>query len=607
MKIRYSLGWISLAALVWACGGSDGKDGTLGADGAPGSNGQNGSDGMDGSDGQNGSNGMNGLDGQNGSNGMDGSNGADGEPGADGRDLSSPPRLIRLATTPLGAELTGMEKTASGDFFFNIQHPETSLPGDEGLAALGVWVGVDVDALDPFTESLPVPDHTSAAAETTQVVAGAYQVLGREGDTYSGALPFGLGNVVSADGTTPIKQSNMPDFNGWVPNSADGKSGFLFSAWEDRPGSMSRLSLELQQNGTWLVTDAMDVDFGPVRGTIINCFGTVSPWGTPLTSEENYEAENAVRWNDASYTNGYPSYGDVKLIQNYLGGTFPNPYDYGYIVEITNPKSSSPTPVKHFTLGRTAHENAVIMPDRKTVYLTDDGGFKGFYKFVADVAGNLGAGTLYAAKVVQDATKDPAKAGFNITWIELGHGTNADIEDWVREYDGIDEDDFVAGQTSYITDAEIADWAAGTSADNRVVFLETHRAALAAGATMEWNKMEGININFAGAASGAVPFMYVAMSDVTGAMTDNLGDIQLNQNRCGVVYRLGLTSTYDVIRMDPVVVGGAYDSGAANRCDVNGIAGPDNVLVLNDGRVLIGEDTGNHKNNMLWIYNPQGK
>ena len=60
--------------------------------------------------------------------------------------------------------------------------------------------------------------------------------------------------------------------------------------------------------------------------------------------------------------------------------------------------------------------------------------------------------------------------------------------------------------------------------------------------------------------------------------------------------------------MEPAVVGGAYDSSLAiNQCDVEGIAQPDNVAVLDDGRVLIGEDTGNHNNNMLWLYNPAGE
>src|SRR5690606_40053464 len=100
---------------------------------------------------------------------------------------------------------------------------------------------------------------------------------------------------------------------------------------------------------------------------------------------------------------GYPNYADVQRIQDYLGGTFPNPYDYGYIVEITEPTAAAPVPVKHFTLGRSAHENPIIMPDEKTVYLTDDGGFKAFYKFVADTAGDLSAGTVYAATLTPDA------------------------------------------------------------------------------------------------------------------------------------------------------------------------------------------------------------
>jgi len=28
------------------------------------------------------------------------------------------------------------------------------------------------------------------------------------------------------------------------------------------------------------------------------------------------------------------------------------------------------------------------------------------------------------------------------------------------------------------------------------------------------------------------------------------------------------------------------------------------VVILNDGRVLIGEDTGNHENNAMWIWTP---
>jgi len=560
---------ISAALLLSACGGDDGKDGNNGAQGPA---------------------------------------GPQGPAGTAGEDLTVAPKLIRLATTPLKSEITGMYKTDNGEFFFNVQHPSTSLPGDENKAAVGAWIGVDVDNLDPRMESLALPS-TDAEASTTRVALGSYQVLGREGDTFAGSLPFGLGAIVNAAGDGDVKQSPNPDFNAFIPSNADGSAGYLFTAWEDRPGAVSRIALTKADDGSWTTGSAMNVDFSSVNGTMINCFGTVSPWGTPLTSEENYEAENAHYWNNPQApSNAYPNYADVQNIQAYLDGTFPNPYDYGYIVEITNPTDDNPVPVKHFTLGRFAHENPVIMPDQKTVYLTDDGTAKAFYKFVADEAGDLSAGTLYVAKVTQDATRDPSKAGFDIEWMEMAHATNAQIEAWIDEYDGIDEEDFVDGETSYISDEEVTAWKDGEAADDRVVFLETLRAARAMGATAEFDKMEGININYDGAASGAVPFMYVAMSDVRNNMADSEGDIQVDAARCGIVYRFGLHADYDVSRMEPAVVGGPIDSEATeNQCALDNISNPDNIVVLDDGRVMIGEDTGRHENNMLWLYNPAGK
>lgn len=433
-------------------------------------------------------------------------------------------------------------------------------------------------------------------------------MLGREGDTFGGSLPFGFGAIVTGDESASIKQSASPDFNAFIPTNADSTEGYLYTAWEDRPGAVSRIALSKLASGEWSIGDAMNVDFSAVNGTMINCFGTVSPWGTPLTSEENYESQNSVNWNNPAYTGGYPSFGDVQNIQAYLGGTFPNPYDYGYIVELTEPTAAEPVPVKLFTLGRMAHENAVIMPDNKTVYLTDDGSSKAFFKFVADTAGDLSAGTMYAAKVTQDDTTDSATTGFDIAWIELGSSNNTEIEAWIDSYDGIDESDYVEGQTNYVTQAEIDDWAAGVSGDDRYAFIESLRAAEAKGATVEFNKMEGININYDGMADGSVPDMYVAMSDVKNAMSDETGDIAIDANRCGIVYRFDVDSDYNATRMEPAVVGGPYDGDLTeNSCSVDGIASPDNVVVLDDGRVLIGEDTSKHVNNMLWVYNPNGQ
>lgn len=261
-----------------------------------------------------------------------------------------------------------------------------------------------------------------------------------------------------------------------------------------------------------------------------------------------------------------------------------------------------------FAMGRYSHENAVVMPDRKTVYLTDDGTDTVFFKFIADVAGNLGAGTLYAAKITQHGAPgaDPAQTDLGIDWIELAHGTNAQIETWVRSYDGITLAQYKSGASAYIDGTQIAAWADGQAPDDRVAFLESRKAARAKGATAEFRKMEGINIHHDALQDGRVPYMYMAMSQILAGMTDDRGDIQLAENPCGMVYRMALDDSFDTRLMQPVVAGGPYDKAAMpNACAPEALANPDNLLVLPDGAVVIGEDSGNHENNAVWLYRPQ--
>ncbi|MEX5729560.1 secreted PhoX family phosphatase [Rhodovulum iodosum] len=492
--------------------------------------------------------------------------------------------LTRVATVPLGGEITGMFLEGD-DLFFNVQHPADDLGTDFALATVGVVSNADFGAPE-----MPVPEGDDKKVVKTAL--GDYQV-----PVQQGAFDM-IGKIVGVDGE--IKQSNDPDFNAFVRTGAS--EGYLFTNWEDRPGGMSRVKLARAEDGTWSVdeTDAMMLDFSGVHGTWVNCFGTLSPWNTPLTSEELY-FDDTAEWNNPEYK----YIGDVAGLEEYLG-EYPNPYRYGYIVEINNP-AGKPVPTKLFALGRFSHENSVVMPDRKTVYLSDDGTDVVFYKFVADRAGDLSSGTLYAAKMTQMAEPGTAaaEAGFQISWIELAHGSNAEIAGWVAEYDGITQDDFAAGKSSYISDADVAAWARGEAADNRAAFLESRKAAKAKGATAEFRKMEGVNINLDAAADGSVPYMYMAMSEVAKGMSDDAGDIQVAENKCGVVYEMRLDRNYNVSMMTPAVAGGAYDKNAeANACDVNAISNPDNLLVLPTGQVLIGEDTGKHENNAMWVWTP---
>ncbi|WP_068087175.1 PhoX family protein [Polycladidibacter stylochi] len=494
--------------------------------------------------------------------------------------------LTRVVTVPVGGEITGMYLEGD-DLFFNVQHPSDDLPNEYAKAAVGVISNANFKAAE-----LAAPTKTEDKQTVTSTL-GKYQVLFQEGS-------YGkIGHITGASGE--IKVSNDPDFNAFVPTGTN--EGYLFTNWEDRPGGMSRVKLSRAADGTWTADaqDAKMLDFTSVKGTWVNCFGTLSPWGTPLTSEELY-FDNTKDWNNSEYK----YIGGVNNLASYLG-SYPNPYDYGYIVEITDPAGSA-TPVKQMALGRFSHENSVVMPDEKTVYLSDDGTNVVFFKFVADKAGDLSAGTLFAAKMDQQAPAGTpaAEAGFKVSWIELAHGSNEEISKWVADYNGITQKDFKADATNYISDEEVAAWARGEAKDNRVAFLESRRAAAAKGATAEFRKMEGVNINLKAAADGSVPYMYMAMSAVEKGMSDDKGDIQVGTNKCGVVYEMKLDANFDVATMNPVVAGGKYDkSNAANSCDINGISNPDNLVVLANGNVLIGEDTSKHENNAMWVWQPQ--
>ena len=507
--------------------------------------------------------------------------------------------MTRIMMMPPDAEVTGMHIDANGHFFVNAMHPAE----DRYKATVGVINGVDWNNL---AETVPELDASSSEDDIWHGIRtshGAYQVLLQSGDALSeGGL---AGGIYAADDDNQLLVSKKPDYNAFVPLNDDGTRGYLYTAWEDRPAGISQVEIEWDSAASeWNLLNSKMLDLSSINGGWVLCFGSMSPWGSPLFSEELY-FDDTEHWNDDSFR--YHS--DQTKLENYLG-YYPNPYDYGYIVELENATSAEPDLVRHLAMGRFSHENAEVMPDQRTVYLTDDGYDTVLFKFIADAAGDLGAGTLYAAKVDQDSTRDSAIAGFDVEWMEMASSSNDEIQTWIDDYDGITTDDYVAGQSAYISDEEINDWAEwrlsedlngdgaiGSAVDDRVAFLESRKAAAALGASDEWNKMEGVAFN-----ENAPESLYLAMSRIESAMSDGQGDIDVTQNSCGIVYRMTMGEGWSVNRIDPVISGGPYSSSAQYKCDVNNLAGPDNLLVLDDGRVLIGEDTYNHESNMVWLW-----
>tara|TARA_S200000501_G_scaffold150575_1_gene142027 strand:- start:64 stop:2214 length:2151 start_codon:yes stop_codon:yes gene_type:complete len=508
-------------------------------------------------------------------------------------------QMIRIAMLPPEAEVTGMYVDEQGRFFVNAMHPDE----ENYKATIGVINGVDWNNLPDVVPELASSSQAGDVWHGIRTGYGEYQVLLQAGDALSdGRL---AGGIYSIHDGQQILLSQKPDFNAFISTNQDGTNGFLYTAWEDRPAGISQV--EIQWNSTsnqWDVLNNQMLNLSSINGGWVLCFGTVSPWGSPLFSEELY-FDDTEDWNNPNYR----YHNDQQRLETYLGN-YPNPYDYGFIIEMEEAETSNPELTRHYSMGRYSHENAQVMPDNKTVYLSDDGYDTVLYKFVADTAGDLSKGTLYAAKLTQDATYDSSTTGFDVDWIELGSSSNSEILSWIDDYDGITTDDYVTGQNAYISDQEINDWAEGRlnqdlnndgiigySLDDRVAFLETRKAAAALGATDEWNKMEGVVYN-----PQAPDYVYLAMSNIDRAMTDGQGDIDVSSNYCGIVYRIPVLNDYDINRIDPVIIGGPYTSSAQYECDIYNLAGPDNLLVLNDGSILVGEDTRKHEFNTVWLW-----
>lgn len=195
---------------------------------------------------------------------------------------------------------------------------------------------------------------------------------------------------------------------------------------------------------------------GSVLGTLANCSGAHTPWGTVLSCEENHQSYGlkrrmpfAMGWINGSGAN-------AEETNYYIGEPGTNvdgqkvkdqwPF-YGYVTEI-DPYTGKA--VKHTALGRIHHENAAVRiarDGRVVVYTGDDAPAADgmFFKFVSSGTWSKGmprenamkllsSGQLYVARWFPEANdpnvqnghgkwipldmKDPEALAFTTAWIE---------------------------------------------------------------------------------------------------------------------------------------------------------------------------------------------
>lgn len=215
-----------------------------------------------------------------------------------------------------------------------------------------------------------------------------FQVLAQAGETYT------LGGII---------KTNF-DFTGYIPENGSSTKGHLSINYEANPGGVGMYDVSYNATSKlWKVDTSRAIDFAGVAGTVGNCSGGITPWGTIITCEE-------TRLGTDTNNDGY--------------------IDFGWCVEI-DPKTNKVVeygtgkPQKLWALGRASHENVVAKNDSITLYWGEDAGNGAVYKFIADKKADLSAGKLYVLKVTGGLPNGEAGSS-NGVWVQVPNTTQAD-------------------------------------------------------------------------------------------------------------------------------------------------------------------------------------
>ncbi len=332
-----------------------------------------------------------------------------------------------------------------------------------------------------------------------------------------------------------------------------------------------------------------------VFGTINNCAGGVTPWGTYVMAEENIHGYfggelPADHREAANYERlGLPegSYEWSKFYDRFDVSKEPNEANrFGYVVEV-DPMDPNSVPKKRTAMGRFKHEGAesIVNKDGRVVfYLGDDERFDYVYKFVTagtfnpdDRAANmdlLDEGTLYVAKFAEDGAME---------WLPLVHGEGP-----------------LTTENGFESQADVV--------------IETRRAADLLGAT-KMDRPEDIQPN------GTNGKVYVMLTNNTRRAADQVDAANPRaENAFGHIIEIAETDgdfaatsgKWEVLLKcgDPSIA----EVGATFSTDTtaNGWFGmPDNCAVDSDGRLWVSTDgnspSGTGRTDGLWAVDTEGR
>ena len=162
-------------------------------------------------------------------------------------------------------------------------------------------------------------------------------------------------------------------------------------------------------------TKQLKRDFVSLSGTLINCAGGPTPWGSWISCEETTVGPT-VR----------------KLANGTTRGGFPKPHGYCFEVPASANTNLPPVPLK--AMGRFTHEAVAVDKRTGIVYLTEDYAASGFYRFIPRRNKRLAEGGVLQMLAVKDKfdydTRTGQKQGtsFTATWVTIDNPDPAEAD-----------------------------------------------------------------------------------------------------------------------------------------------------------------------------------